>query len=160
MVVDRGPAGVETIRWVPIIEEIEPTDENHPRHNPFEITNPETRGLVALRINYPFQSAAMASFRRDPLSPEFPFEPTVGRPNVAADEVVNELNPQDRPGGLRDPELTPLVSRRLYTGTYGGRYGLGAQGALGSMEMTGMLSVRPYRRVISSQSIYRREIFR
>ena len=139
LVVGRDADGVETIRWVPIVEEIG-EDE------PFRIDSPH-HGIVALRINYPFQSAAMSSFRPNPLGP---LEPTIGSPNVADDssvEVATDSPPA--PGALLD--LPQIIGDR-YAGTYGGEYGLGVQGAFGQM-------VRPYRRVISAQAIYRREIF-
>ncbi len=139
--VDRDANGTETIRWVRVIEEI----ENDDNADPFNIESTQ-RGIVALRINYPFQSASMSSFQSNQAGP---FEPTVGSPNLANDGSVTENNPADRPGDLI---VQPLVSDQNYAGTYGGTYGLGAQGALGQV-------VRPYRRVISAQAIYRREIF-
>jgi hypothetical protein len=153
VVVERDGAGIETIRWVPVVEEIEPSDPDEPRHNPFQVSS-ELRGVVALRINYPFQSASMSSFRPNPGGP---FEPTIGSPNAADDGQVSELNADARPGNLLGIPLED--DQGLYAGTYGGQYGLGAQGALGSQQLTGGRPVRPYRRVISAQAIYRREVF-
>ncbi len=150
LVLNRGPDGVETIRWVKPVEEI----ADGSGLMPFDINHPDKRGIVAIRINYPVQSAAMSSFRHDPTDPEFPFEPTVGRPNAADDGGVVQLN--DAPGVLTDSQLR---NGPLYAGTYGGKFGLGAQGALGSEQLTGGRPVRPYRRVISAQAIYRREMF-
>ena len=150
LVVDRDAAGIESIRWVPVIEEIE-SDANP---DPFRISSNQ-RGIVALRINFPFQSAAMSSFRPNP---DGPFAPTIGSPSAADDDEVAELNPENRPGDLLD---IPLVDEQgFYAGTYGGQYGLGAQGAFArSEELTGGRPVRPFRRVISGQAIYRREVF-
>jgi hypothetical protein len=152
LIVDRGGAHGEqvNIRWIPIVEEIEPADPDDPRHNPFQISS-ELRGIVALRINYPFQSASMSSFRAE----RGPFEPTVAFPNVADDDAV--VDPDGPPGALVGGDL--VDDQGLYATPYGGRYGLGAQGALGSQQLTGGRSVRPYRRVISAQAIYRREVF-
>lgn len=140
IVVSRAADGVETIRWVPVVEEIA-SDES-----PFQISSPH-RGIVALRINYPFQSASMSSFRENAAGP---FEPTLGSPNAADDGGVSETNPEDRPGDLIG---TPLEGGGIYAGIYGGEYGLGAQGAMGSDYFTGGRPVRPYRRVISAQAI-------
>ena len=148
VVTGRAEDGVETIRWAPVVEEIE--SESAP--DPFRLSSP-LRGLVALRINFPFQSASMSSFRSNT---EGIFEPTVGNPNAADDGGVTELNSEERPGSLTG---APLSGGGLYAGTYGGQYGLGAQGALGSESLTGRRPVRPYRRVISAQAIYRREVF-
>lgn len=137
LVTSRSAAGVETIRWVPVIEEIE--NDNNP--NPFNIDN---GGIVALRINCPVQSPAMSGFRPNA---DGPFEPTIGQPNLANDGGVIELN--DAPGELTG---APLESGEILAGTYGGQYGLGAQGVMAQ-------TVRPYRRVISAQAIYRREVF-
>lgn len=149
LVTGRTAAGVETVRWVPVVEEIDtedsPGDDSGVSPDPFRISSAQ-RGLVALRINYPFQSASMSSFRPNAAGP---FEPSAGNPNVANDASVVELNPGDRPGALTG---APLSDGALYSGAYGGQYGLGAQGALGQV-------VRPFRRVISAQAIYRREVF-
>ena len=139
LITGRAPDGTETIRWVPIVEEIESATNS----DPFSVDS-DQQGVVALRINYPFQSAAMSSFQPNVAGP---FEPTVGSPNAATG--VNELNAADRPGGLL---AQPLQGGEVYAGTYGGTYGLGAQGALGQV-------VRPYRRLISAQAVYRREVF-
>lgn len=156
LVTGRAADGVETIRWVPVVEEIDtedsPGDDTGASPDPFRISSAQ-RGLVALRINFPFQSASMSSFQPNPAGP---FEPTIGRPNSADDGFVTELNPDDRPGDLTGAALS---DGDLYAGTYGGQYGLGAQGALGSQALTGGRAVRPYRRVISAQAIYRREVF-
>lgn len=149
LVESRGAAGAETIRWVPVIEEIDtedsPGDDDGDNPDPFRVSSVH-RGIVALRINYPFQSATMSSFQPNAAGP---FEPTIGTPNLANDGAVQEQNPGQRPGDLVGQ---PLQSGPVYAGTYGGQYGLGAQGALGQI-------VRPYRRVISAQAIYRREAF-
>lgn len=141
LVTSRDASGTETIRWIPVVQEIKPSSGG----SPFAVDSPHG-GIVALRLNYPFQSASMSSFR---INDDGPFEPTLGQPNLANDDEVDEINSDDRPGGLTDE---PLVGAEIYAGTYGGRYGLGAQGALGQ-------TVRPYRRVLSAQAIYRREVF-
>lgn len=154
--------GFESIRWVPVVEEIDseasPADNTAPNPDPFRLVqdnpaNIDHRGIVALRINFPFQSASMSSFRANPAGP---FEPTIGFPNAADDGEVTEENPADRPGDFSGGLLS---DGEHYSGTYGGQYGLGAQGALGSEYFTGGRPVRPYRRVISAQAIYRREVF-
>ena len=159
VVSSRTVDGVETIRWVPVVEEIDtestPDENAGANPDPFSL-NSDQRGIVALRINFPFQSASMSSFRHDEAAADYPFEATIGRPNAADDGGVIELNPGDRPGSLTG---IPLEGPEVYAGTYGGQYGLGAQGALGSQVMTGGRPVRPYRRVISAQAIYRREVF-
>ena len=148
LVTDRTETGVETIRWVPVIEEIESPDNP----DPFQISSNQ-RGIVALRINYPFQSAAMSSFRANPAGP---FEPTIGQPNIANDPGVVQLN-EPISGRVDDGLLGSPEG-----GIYSGPFGLGAQAAFGSDEFVGespVRAVRPYRRVISAQAIYRREIF-
>lgn len=147
LITGRNSSGAETIRWVQVVEEIEPEDVNDPRHDPFSVANVITRGIVALRINYPFQSASMSSFNHDVVQPDYPFESTVGRPVAADDNSVTQIN--SATGALTG---APLSDGEIYAGTYGGRFGLGAQGALGR-------TVRPFRRVITAQAIYRREIF-
>jgi hypothetical protein len=148
--------GFETVRWVPIVEEIDsensPADDTAPNSDPFRL-NSQHRGIVALRVNFPFQSASMSSFRPNA---QGIFEATSGAPNAADDGAVTELNPADRPGNLTG---APLAAGGVYAGTYGGQFGLGAQGALGGEYFTGGRPVRPFRRVISAQAVYRREVF-
>lgn len=149
LVVARDGTGSETIRWVPVVEEIDtedsPADDSGSNPDPFRISS-SAQGVVALRINYPFQAAALSSFRPNPAGP---FEPNISNANIANDGAVVEQNPTDRPGSIIGQ---PLISGPVYAGTHGGQYGLGAQGTLGQI-------VRPYRRVISAQAIYRREVF-
>ena len=115
----RGQYGEATeVRWIPIIEEINSEEiDSDANSSPFQISSDE-RGIVALRINYPFQSAAMSSFRENR---DEPFAPTIGFPHAADDGAVMEHGRVD--------------------------------------EITGGNPVRPFRRVISGQAIYRREVF-
>jgi hypothetical protein len=132
-----------SVEFVRVIQEIEPADAADPRHDPFLLTS-QHRGLVALRINYPYQSASMSGFQPNPNGP---YEPTIGHPIVADDAALNVANP---PG--------VLASSDHEYGPYAGPYGLGRQAALGSTELTGGQPVRPFRRLISAQAIARREI--
>lgn len=162
VVVSRGASGAETIRWVAVVEEVDTeesaADDTLPNPDPFLLSQAVTGamdhgGIAALRVNYPFQSAVMAGFRPNSAGP---FEPTLGQPLPADDNGVTELNPGSRPGSLTGASLE---SGGRYAGAYGGRYGLGSLGAMGSQVLTGGRPVRPFRRVISAQSIYRRELF-
>jgi hypothetical protein len=138
----RGEDGVEAIRWVPVLEEISngafslvPSDPENP---------PPQRGLVAVRINYPFQAAMLSGFQQGPGGP---FEPNLDNRIQAADESVND-SANAPPGG------TPFgVGELPETGVYGGRYGLGGQFAFGGEIL------RPYRKLLSAQAISRREVF-
>jgi hypothetical protein len=129
-----------SIEWTEVVEEIETASGN-----PFDISSPQ-QGVVALRMNYPFQSASMSSFQSNPAGV---FEPTIGSPVVADNSITAPTPPKGTP---ISQELVNPGPPPIYTGTYGGNLALGAQGAFGQI-------VRPFRRVISAQSIYRREIF-
>jgi hypothetical protein len=142
-IVQRSRQGPESIRWVPVIEEIDSQQDP----DPFRISSAQ-QGLVALRINYPVQSGAMSGHV---VNSSDPFAPSIGNPVLADDDAVSESNPNERPGDLI---AQPLIRNDgTYPATpFGGTYGLGAQGAMGQV-------VRPFRRVISAQAVYRREIF-
>jgi len=140
LVTSRNGDGVETIQWVPVVEEIEPSDTSDARHNPFLLTS-ELRGVVALRINYPFQSASMSSFQTRPAG----FD-GMGQTNVADDTAVTVTA-----GGFLPPGGSRIASDRTAS-PYAGTFGLGRQEAFGR-------PVRPFRRLISAQAIYRRELF-
>ncbi|MDB5390253.1 MAG: TadE family protein [Planctomycetaceae bacterium] len=60
-------------------------DKDHQPPNyktPFQISSPQ-RGVVALQLNYPYQSAAMSSYAA---SPDGPFEPNGGDVQIVDDE--------------------------------------------------------------------------
>jgi Flp pilus assembly protein TadG len=138
----RDATGVETIEWVSVIEEAR-SDPADPSTGPFTLTSGTTSsGTVALRINYPFQAAAMSGFRTS--DPAHPLEPNGMNVNVADDAAVMSL--QEPPGGT-------LVSDQPGAGTYAGPYGLGRQYAFAGK------TVRPFRRLISAQAVFRREVF-
>lgn len=140
-VVARGEDGVETIEWVPVLEEVRPVPGD-PATGPFSLAaNPalpdQPRGVAAVRINYPYQAAMMTGFR-----------PGAAGPNIAhrilADDaaVVQEGAP---PGDL--------IADETGIGPYAGPFGLGRQLAFAGQ------TVRPFRKLISAQAIYRREVF-
>ncbi|MCP9442416.1 MAG: pilus assembly protein [Nitrospira sp.] len=130
-VVSRDEEGVETIEWVAPIEEIRP-DPNDPTTGPFSIasTGPE-RGLVAIRINYPFQAAMLVGFQGGT------------SPIVAADEAVIELN---SPPSGQAPLIPPGT-----VGVYAGPFGLGAHYNWGMVR-------RPFRKLLAAQAVFRREV--
>jgi hypothetical protein len=145
-VVERGANGVETIEWINVLEEVR-SDPGDPTTGPFSVTSTVPGvppGVVALRINYPFQAAALSGFQQnDPNNPNNPI--------LANDAQVTELNaaPGGDPGFDPDENCGPLSD---CTGIYSGPYGLGRQFALNQR-------VRPYRKMVSAQSIFRREVF-
>jgi hypothetical protein len=99
-------------------------------------------GAVALRINYPYQSASMSGF----VPPANPASPP-GPPN---NPVIPVLADNPSPGS--PPGVGSAVVSDFQYGPYAGAYGLGQQAAFTT-------TVRPYRSVISPQAIYRREVF-
>jgi hypothetical protein len=155
LVESRDAIGVEAIRWVPVVEEIRAAqDADCPSRGPFSLVylaNEDTcgpldadpltdRGLAAVRINYPYQAATLSGYRASVPNAVDPMPPNVGSFIVADDGGVQELTPA--PGGLLDDGAI---------GPYAGPYGLGRQFALAGR------TLRPYRKLISAQAIYRRE---
>jgi len=156
-VVSRDEVGAETIGWVPVLEEIRSAaNRNCPARGAFSLiyqpaldecgpltADPvDARGIAAIRINYPFQAAMLSGYRRPVPTVDDPLPPTLNTPVVASDDAVIELNAA--PGAPIDSP-SPV-------GPYAGRYGLGRQLALGGREL------RPFRRVVSAQAIFRREV--
>jgi hypothetical protein len=138
----RDANGVETIRWIDVLEEIR-SDPADPTTGPFSLqsTNAQASGLAAVRINYPYQAATMSGFRQNAGGP---FEPNLANRIQADDSSVTEQNAPPRGGATAgDPSAI---------GPYAGTYGLGRQLAFAE-------NVRPFRKLISAQSIYRREVF-
>ena len=97
-------------------------------------------GIVALRVNYPYQSASMSGFEpgADPGEPG-------GKPVVPI--VANGSGASSPPPGVGGE-----VTSDQQFGPYAGANGLGQQAAFAE-------TVRPFRRLISAQAIYRREVF-
>jgi hypothetical protein len=135
----RSGTGVETIEWTPVLAEVR-TEPNNPATGPFSITS---AGLVSLMLNYPFQAATLTGFRPSAPTPEDPLPPNLSNFNVADDIQVQQTEPP--PIGETFPNDPDAV------GPYAGPYGLGRQLAFGQ-------TVRPYRRLITAQAIYRREV--
>jgi hypothetical protein len=135
VVTARDDTGTETIHWAPVLEEIKPADQS----SPFSVLSRQ-RGLAAVRINYPFQAAALSGFREGPGAA---LEPA-NVPIQANDAGVHADN--SPPGGA-----TPVDPGQA-GGPYAGPYGLGRQFALAQ-------TIRPFRKLLSAQAVYRREIF-
>lgn len=132
-----GTTGAETIDWVPVVEEVRPAEyATDPRTAPFSmVSTGRERGMVALRVNYPFQAATLSAF--------LPTGTSVNTPIQADDGAVN---------AAPEPAGTALANASGGNATYSGPYGLGKQYALGQ-------EVRPFRRLVSAQSMFRREVF-
>lgn len=137
-VVSRNADGIETIRWVPIIEEVR-SDPANPANGPFSMAAPvQPRGVVAVRINVPFQAAALSGYQNNGAALG---DPNVANPILADDAAVVELGtPQ------------PVLPDDGAAGPYAGPYGLGRQLALNE-------ELRPFRKLVTSQAFFRREIF-
>ena len=157
LVESRDANGFETIRWVPVLEEIRATlDAACPARGPFSLvyvpttddcgpltTDPiSDRGLAAVRVNYPYQAATLSAFRPSAPTAIDPIPPNVANFIVAEDGSVSQVG--DAPG-------TPIDDGAA-TGAYAGAYGLGRQFALAGR------TVRPFRKLISAQAVYRREV--
>jgi Flp pilus assembly protein TadG len=100
-------------------------------------------GAVALRINYPYQSASMSGF----VPPANPASPPGPPDNPVVPVLANNTSPSGSPPGVGS-----AVTSDFQYGAYAGANGLGQQAAWTT-------TVRPYRSVISPQAIYRREVF-
>ncbi len=156
LVNERDPNGIESITWVPVVEEIRGTaDADCPERGPFSLVYQPTaddcgplpadplpdRGLAAVRINYPYQAATLSGFRTVPNGVD-PRPPNIGNFIVADDGGVQQSN--EAPGAPVDDGTG--------VGPYVGPYGLGKQYALAGQV------VRPFRKLISAQAIFRREV--
>ena len=138
--------GNETIiEWVAPVEEIRPNGED----GPFSLlaTNSAASfvpGMVALRINYPAQSTTLVNRTGDE-----------GEVIIRAnDKAISNDNNGNFPSGSNYVLVVEDGTGPAGTEIHSGRYGLGRQAVL--LETNG---IRPYRRVMSVQAIYRREVF-
>lgn len=149
----RDPVtGVETIaEWRHVVEEIRSNGIG-----PFSLASSDPAnlsfqpGVVAMRINYPYQSGALVAVQyKDAggalLSTQDALTQDVVNSPIQADDssVTNAMIPVGY--GL-------VVTDGGSTGANAGTYGLGRQFAF-------TMAVRPYRKLVSSQAIYRREVY-
>lgn len=144
----RDAAGAETVEWIPVVEEVR-TDPCDPLTGVFSLDGAgAVRGMVAVRLNYPYQAGALVAYRPNAAGP---FEPTIDNPIDAADDAVTEAPvlpscvPRQRPGALLPDDPTAV-------GAYAGPFGLGRQYAYAR-------TVRPFRRLLAAQALFRREVF-
>ena len=152
----RDANGVESITWVPVLQEIRAAgDAECPSRGPFSLVYISTedacgplaadpladRGLAAVRINYPYQAATLSGFQPSVPTDVDPLPPNIGNVITAEDGAVSETN--EAPG-------SPIDDGAI--GPYAGAFGLGRQLALAGR------TVRPFRKLISVQAIYRREV--
>lgn len=145
----------ESIRWVDVVEDMQVeagTPQPNDQEDPFNVMSQE-RGMVQLRINYPFQAATLSAFQPVPNGGT---QGNLNRPFRANDASVTELNELPGGGEAVAPDLLPGQD---YGGAYGGKYGLGEHGALNSPQLANGFPLRPFRRVITVQAVARREVF-
>jgi len=137
----RGADGQETFDWIPVLQEIRADPD--PATGPFSLA---VDGVVALRVNYPYQAATMGGFRA---SADGPFEPNISNRIVADDSMDAPIPPTGTVLAEPDP------ADNAFYGPYAGRYGLGRLATpLGNGQ-----GIRPFRKLLAAQAIYRREVF-
>jgi len=139
--ISYAEGGAETLaQWVAPVEEIRPNGigpysviANDPSNSSF------VPGMVALRINYPAQSTTLMNRTGD------------GGQNIV---LADDSALSDGDTGTNYSLVVPAEAGAADTTIHSGRFGLGRQAAL--LIESG---VRPYRKVMSVQAIYRREVF-
>lgn len=138
-VLAQDASGAETIDWVPVVEEIRPSA--NPAEAPFSlVSSGRQRGLVSLRINYPYQAATLSAYRVT----HNPDGSVINDPVEADDSSVVVAAAPPAGTQLANPTSDPSANS--------GPYGLGQHYAL-------TRTLRPFRRLLSSQSMFRREVF-
>lgn len=129
-----GDTGVETIDWLPVIEEIQPAD-SPTSHFGIDAELRPYRGMASVRINYPYQAATLSAYQ-----------------GFGIGTIVTAND-----GGVTDsgvPAGTQLLGGSDQDSSpYAGTYGLGRHYALLGQ------SVRPFRKLLSAQAVRRRELF-
>lgn len=134
--------------WANVVEEIAPSSGSS-----FPITSPQ-RGIVALRINYPYQAATLAGYAlKNPNTPN-------GDTDLSKPVLVSSLD--STATGMFQKSTGPIPVNLVATNPpptdpnrawpTSGNLGLGSLYAQAK-------TVRPYRKILSGQAIYRREVF-
>jgi Flp pilus assembly protein TadG len=141
--------GTETIEWVPVIEEIQPGAFSVAPTASTATAAPTQYGIVALRINYGYQSSSMSAFATQQSWPPQPTGAALGANDGGVQ--VSSAGPYTNYGPPYG-SFPQSSNNSVDSPTYSGPFGLGAQQAWGSL-------VRPFRRLLSMQAVYRREVF-
>ena len=136
---DETTGAESLIRWVAPVEEIRVGGVGPYSLSATSASPSFVVGMVALRINYPAQSTTLGAR-------------TGGRGQNVVDADDGSLSDGDT--GTRYSLVVANQTGPADTTIHSGRYGLGRQAAL--MRSAG---VRPFRKVLSAQAIYRREVF-
>ena len=147
------------VTWIAPVEEMRVFIAGIPgtTAGPFNIVSPSgvppnfVPGTVALRINYPYQSASMSSFGESVGDP--PHRGNITNVIGADDTTLMPADSGRYTLEVADNEYVPNEPN-----IHAGQFGLGRQMAL-PFENVREFGVRPYRRIISAQAIYRREVF-
>lgn len=133
-VLSRDAQGVETIDWLPVVEEILPASDPT-SHFGIDAPLRAFRGLASVRVNYPYQAAMLSAYQGF----------GIGTVVMARDDSVSG---GDLPSG------STLLGGDGGPSPYAGPYGLGRHYALASNQ-----PVRPFRKLLSAQAVRRREVF-
>jgi TadE-like protein len=123
VVASRSGTGVETLTWVDVLEESKPGSL--------------ASGVIAVRVNYPYQAAMLSGFRP---SPDGPYEPNI------VDKAHGGWGVNDADDAAVSAPSTPDVASDIPYGAYSGPYGLGVQLAFAGK------TVRPYRRLLAGEA--------
>lgn len=155
-------AGETVCQWVAPVEEIRVDhdgDETSPRKGPYTLDSADDAtlesfepGMVALRINYPAQSTTLIN-RATAANQDSDPDGYLGRVIVVVGDT--DVKTGATTGCYRIQGPTPRISPATNlpgSNSNAGLYGLGELEALTRI-------VRPYRKVMSFQAIYRREVF-
>lgn len=148
--------GVENIsQWREVVEEILPDGATEGAYSVTSTTTGQLdAGMVALRINFPYQSGAMIAYQQQDSGGTVLRTPdALGRDDITSVAVEADdasVAAAALPTGftLATPATDATTDGLSHRGTYG----------LGSMQAH-LTTVRPYRKVLTAQGIYRREVF-
>lgn len=135
------------VTWVEVVEEVLP--------GAFALSSSEA-GVAWIRVHYPFQAATLSAFRNGPdesgagnLGSVIVAEP-ISAPDPLDEDgrvlgrVLEELDVESPASGGAGARTTPYRP-------YAGALGLGRQAAFGT-------DVRPFRRLLSADAFFRREV--
>jgi len=142
------------VRWLPVVQEIRSaapgtlTAPGSEIESPFHAGSPEG-GIAAIRINVPFQATASGGRSLDTSDPQELFE-TGFQNAVLAGQTINVASNMEQ--AVEGGATLVQSDSSQNSGAYAGSFGLGSLKILGK-------DVRPWRKILMAQSIFRREVF-
>jgi hypothetical protein len=158
-VLTRGADGeLSSVQWRAVVEEIRDSSGRGPLSYTADSV---LQGVVALRINYPYQAGNLIAYQARLADGSYTTDPGTildAEEGVSNSALLAEEAELALDGTLPDGYAL-FAPDTDQSGTHAGPYGMGRMWArFGNSAASQPVMIRPFRRVLSAQALYRREL--